>query len=48
MLFYRYDKLTIKESDKTRTLKSCTSALITILHSWIGNININSHDYFNI
>ncbi|CAF1398301.1 unnamed protein product, partial [Adineta ricciae] len=30
------DSLLIKEPDKIKTLKSCASALSTILHSWIG------------
>ncbi|CAF3712397.1 unnamed protein product [Adineta steineri] len=31
-----YDNLAIKGTDKIRTLRSCTVALLTILHSWIG------------
>ncbi|CAF5113374.1 unnamed protein product, partial [Rotaria magnacalcarata] len=30
------DSLVIKEPDKLKTLKSCASAMGTILHSWIG------------
>ncbi|CAF5020192.1 unnamed protein product, partial [Rotaria socialis] len=30
------DSLVIKEPDKLKTLKSCASAMATILHSWIG------------
>ncbi|UJR34086.1 hypothetical protein I4U23_021496 [Adineta vaga] len=31
-----FDNLLIKEPDKIKVLKSCASALSTILHSWIG------------
>ncbi|UJR13273.1 hypothetical protein I4U23_000293 [Adineta vaga] len=31
-----YNNLSIKEVDKMKTLKSCTTALMTILRSWIG------------
>ncbi len=40
MLFCRYDSLAIKETDKIKTVKACTSALTTILHSWIGKLMI--------
>ncbi|CAF0773989.1 unnamed protein product [Rotaria sordida] len=31
-----FDSLVLKEPDKLKTLKSCASAMGTILHSWIG------------
>ncbi|CAF3513585.1 unnamed protein product [Rotaria sp. Silwood1] len=31
-----FDHLIVKEPDKLKTLKSCASAMETILHSWIG------------
>ncbi|CAF1397648.1 unnamed protein product [Adineta ricciae] len=31
-----YQNLTVKDAGKLKTLKSCTTALVTILHSWIG------------
>ncbi|CAF4205007.1 unnamed protein product [Rotaria sp. Silwood2] len=31
-----FDNLIVKEPDKIKTLKSCASAMGTILHSWIG------------
>ena len=36
MIICRYDSVLIKEPDKMKILKSCGSALTTILHSWIG------------
>lgn len=56
LFVYSVDHLYIKEADKVKTLKSCASALRTILHSWIGkersmigsNISCSSFRFYGI